>query len=149
MSGLIYTATRSNFSSGTALTDLLVLGTSSAVPILVHEIRVTSANLTDVRQPLRLIRRTTGPTGGTTVIPEPINLRNTVAAATTVTTLPTSVGTAGDLLESELWSILMPYSRLISVKPYIVPVSSWLALELAAAPGSAFNVSFVVKFEEL
>lgn len=148
--GLMYSAQITNTASGTAATDVLVLGTSSAVPLLIHEWRMTSAGISDVRLSLQVCRRTTAPTAGTTITPRPLNSRNTVAATTTVTTLPSSVGTIGNVLESELWSVLVPFSRIYTPdERIIVPVSSWLALFFASAPGSAVNISAEVIFEEL
>ncbi len=148
--GLMYSAQFTNTSSGTSSTDILVLGTSSTVPILIHEWRMTSAGTTDTRLSLQVCRRTAGPTGGTSITPRPLNLRNTVAAATTVTSLPASVGTIGNILESELWSVLVPYSRIYTPdERIIVPPSSWIALFFASAPGSAVNISAEAIFEEL
>jgi hypothetical protein len=147
--GLLYTANISNVSSGTAAVSILCIGSSAAVPILVHEWRLTSAGTTDVRYPLQVIRRTAGPTGGAAVTPRPLNLRNTVAATATVTSLPTSDGVAGNVLEAEQWSVLVPYSRIYTPdERIIIPVSSWLCLGFVSAP-AAVNISAEVIFEEL
>jgi hypothetical protein len=148
--GLMYSAAITNVSSGTAAVDILVIGTSSTVPILLHELRMTSAGTTDTRLSLQVIRRTAAPTGGTGVTPRPLNLRNTVASTATVTSLPASNGTAGNVIESELWSVLVPYSRIYTPdERIIIPVSAWLALTFATAPGSAVNISAEAIFEEL
>ena len=148
--GLMYSANISGVSSGTAATDVLVLGTSSAVPVLIHEIRMTSAATTDVRLNLQICRRSTAPTGGTTVTARALNSRNTVAAATTVTSLPATPGTIGNILEAEQWSVLVPYSRIYTPDERIyIPISGFLALFFATAPGSASTISADVFFEEL
>lgn len=148
--GLMYTATVTNTSSGTAATDVIVIGTSSTVPVLIHELRLTSAGVADARLSLQVIRRSTGPTGGTAVTPRALNSRNTVAAASTVTSLPATPGTSGNVLEAELWSVLVPYSRIYTPDERIyIPASSWVALTFATAPGSAVNISALAVFEEL
>lgn len=148
--GLMYTANVSNTSSGTAVTDILVIGTSAAVPVLVHEWRMTSAATTDTRLVVQILRRSTGPTGGTAQTPRALNSRNTVAAASTVTSFDTTPGTAGNIIESELWSVLVPYSRIYTPDERIyIPVSGWLALSFTTAPGAAVNISADVFFEEL
>jgi len=148
--GLLYTATMPSTSSGTAAVDILVLGTSAAVPILIHEWRMNSAATVDTRLQLQILRRSTAPTGGSTLTPRPLNSRNTVAAATTVTYLDTTPGTAGNQIENELWSVLVPFSRIYTPdERTYVPVSSWICLFFAAAPGSAVNITADVYFEEL
>lgn len=148
--GLLYSATLNNTSSGTAVTDVLVLGTSAAVPILIHEWRMTSAQTTDTRLVVQILRRTTAPTGGAAITPHALNPRNTVAAATTVTSIDTTPGTAGNVLESELWSVLVPYSRIYTPdERTYVGISSWIALSFTTAPGTAVNISADIYFEEL
>ena len=148
--GLLYTATLNNTSSGTSVTDVLVLETSATVPILIHEWRMTSAATVDTRLVAQILRRTTAHTGGTTITPRPLNSRNTLAAATGVFGVDTTPGTAGVIIESELWSVLVPYSRIYTPDERIyVPISGFLALSFTTAPGSAVNLSADVFFEEL
>jgi hypothetical protein len=148
--GLMYTANLNNTSSGTAVTDALVLETSNAVPILIHEWRMTSAATVDTRLVVQILRRTTAHTGGTTITPRALNTRNTVAAATAVFGVDTTPGTSGNVLESELWSVLVPYSRIYTPDERIyVPISGFLAMSFTTAPGSAVNISADVFFEEL
>lgn len=147
--GLMYTATLGNTSWGTASTDIWVLGTSSTVPVLIHEIRMTANQTTDTRNVLQVLRRSTGPTGGSAVTARALNPRNTLVAASTITSLPTTPGTAGNQVENEIWSQLVPFSRIYTPDERIyVPVSGWVALFLAVAP-AAVNVSWDVIFEEL
>ena len=148
--GLMYSANLSNTSSGTAVTDVLVLETSATVPILIHEWRMTSAATVDTRLVVQILRRSTAHTGGTTVTPRAMNTRNTVAAATGVFAIDTTPGTAGNIIEAELWSVLVPYSRIYTPDERIyVPISGFLAMAFTTAPGSAVNISADVFFEEL
>jgi len=147
--GLMYTANISNLASGTAVTDIFALETSATVPILIHEFRVTANQTVDTRLNLQILRRTTAHTGGTTVTPRALNKRNTIAAATGVFAIDTTPGTAGDIIEGELWSELVPYSRIFTPDERIyVPVSGFLCLAIVTAP-AAVNLSGVVYFEEL
>lgn len=147
--GLMYSVNLSNVSLGTASTDILTLGTSAAVPILIHEIRLTGNQTVDTRVSLQILRRTSAPTGGSVITARPLNKRNTVAAATTITSLPGTPGAAGDILEGEIWSELVPYSRIFTPDERIyVPVSGWVSLFLTTTI-VAINASAVVYFEEL
>lgn len=144
---LEYTAARSNFSSGTAAVDIFTIGTSASVPLILDEVRMTSASLTDVRLVVRLVRRTSAPTGGTAVTPKPTNPRLSVNAQCTVLSLPSAVGSLDYAHEAELWSLLVPYHR--ANLGYYVPESSWVCMNLEVAPAAAVNLSFTVRFREL
>jgi hypothetical protein len=148
--GLMYNATFTNVSSGTSSVDIWALETSAAVPILIHEWRMTSAATVDTRLSLQILRRTTAHTGGTTITPKPLNKRNTVAAATGAFTFDTTPGTGGDIIESELWSVLVPFSRIYTPdERTAVGVSSFICLFFATAPGGAVNLSSTVTWEEM
>jgi hypothetical protein len=72
-----------------------------------------------------------------------------VAAATAVFGVTTTPGTAGNIIEAELWSELVPYSRIYTPDERIyVPISGFLCLSIVSAP-AAVNLSGVVFFEEL
>lgn len=144
---LEYTAARSNFSSGTAAVDIFTIGTNSTVPLIVDEVRLTSKSTTDVRQVIRMVRRTSAPTGGTSVTPKPTNPRLSVNAQCTVLSIPTAVGSLDYAHEVELWSMLIPYHR-ANLNIY-VPVSSWFCLNFEVAPSAGVDMSFVVRFREL
>jgi len=147
--GLMYSANITNLSSGTSVTDIFALETSASVPILIHEFRVTAAQTVDTRLNLQILRRTTAHTGGTTVTPRALNSRNTLPAATGVFGVTTTPGTAGNIIEGEQWSELVPYSRIFTPDERIyVPISGFLCLSIVSAP-AAVNLSGVVYFEEL
>lgn len=147
---LIYSAAFENVSITDAAQDLIVLATSSAVQVKVHEILLSASDTTDVRARLRLLRRTTAGSGGTAVTPRAVHGRNTVSAATTVTVARTTPGTAGDVLGSARWSLLVPFQRSFLPEDRVhIPVSGFLALELVAGTGGTRNVSGEVIFEEL
>lgn len=147
MNALEYTAQRSNFSSGTAAVDLITIGTTATVPLIIDEVRITSESITDVRQHLRLVRRTSAPTGGTAVTPKPTNPRISVNAQCTVLSVVSAVGSLDYAHEPEVWSMLIPYHR--ANLEYYVPVSSWFCVNLEVAPASAVDLSFVIRFREL
>ncbi len=147
---LLYSAAFENVSMTDAAQDILFLATTAGVPILIHEFNLGSDLTTDIRARLRILRRTTAGSTGTGITPKAIDERNTRAAATTVTNLRTTQGTAGDILDADRWSMLVPWPRLYTPETRIkVGVSSFLALELVAGTGAARNVSGKVVFEEL
>jgi hypothetical protein len=56
----------------------------------------------------------------------------------------------GNVIEAEQWSVLVPYSRIYTPDERIyIPISGFLALFFATAPGSASTISAEVFFEEL
>jgi hypothetical protein len=148
--GLFYSAPFENVSITDAAQDIVFLATSSSVPILIHSIRVSAGVTSDVRARIQLIRRTTAGSGGTGITPSELHGRNTVSAATTVTYARTTVGTGGDVLGAEEWSLLVPYEYLPTPEMRIqVPVSGFVGLHLVAGTGASRVMSGQVIFEEL
>jgi len=79
-----------------------------------------------------------------------VNIRNTVAAATTFNRLVTTPGTASTVLDSENVSIIVPYERIYTPDQRIpVPASGRLALNLTAGLGASYNASSEIYFEEI
>lgn len=148
--GLLYSAPFENITVTDAAQDIVFLATSSSVPIILHSIRVSAGVTTDVRARVQLIRRTTAGSGGTGITPSEYNGRNTVSAATTATYARTTPGTAGDVLQAEQWSLLVPldWTWTPETRPH-VPVSGFIGLNLAAGTGASRTVSGYVLFEEI
>lgn len=148
--GLMYSAGFEAITVTDAAQDIIFLATSSAVPILIHEINLSASDTTDIRARIRILRRSSAGSGGTAVTARPLNPRNTVSAATTVTTIRTTPGTADEVLEGHRWSLLVPFQRLYVPEDRVyVPVSDYLAIELVAGTGASRTVSGSVTFEEL
>jgi len=150
--GLMYTFNSGPalLSSGVSATDIFTIGMPAGVKALIHEIRLTSNQTNDARLVVQIARRSSGPTGGTTITPKPVNPRNTVVAAATVTTFPTSVGTLNYAEEAEAWSVLIPYVRLFTNDERdLVDVSTWYSLFLAVPPASPILVAFSCRYEEI
>lgn len=147
--GLLYSAAFENVSMTDAAQDIVFLATSSAVPIKVHYLRVTASVTSDVRARIQLLRRTTAGSGGTGVTPAEMIGRNTVSAATTVTYLRTTPGTAGDVVLAEEWSLLVPFEYLPTPehRPEVA-AASYLGLNLVAGTGASRSISGYVIFEE-
>lgn len=148
--GLLYSATFENVALTDAAQDILLIATAAGVPILIHEIGLSTDVTTDVRARLQLLRRTTAGSGGSGITPRALCERNSVAAATTVTNMRTTTGTAGNPLDSERWSLLVPFQRLYTpeTRPSVT-VSSFFALALVAGTGASRNLSGKIVFEEL
>lgn len=148
--GLLYSATFENVSMTDAAQDIIAIATSANVPIVIHEFAVTAGVTTDVRARVQILRRTTAGSAGTSITPRALHQRNTVSSATTVTYLRTTPGTAGDQLDSEQWSLLVPFQRLYTPETRIVVNNSgFIALNLVAGTGAARNISGRVVFEEI
>jgi hypothetical protein len=147
---LLYSAAFENTALTDAAQDILFLATSSSVPIVIHSINLGTDQTTDIRARIRVIRRTTAGSAGTSITPKALAERNSVSAATTVTTMRTTQGTAGDVLDADRWSLLVPWQRIYTPETrIIVKPSSFLAVELVAGTGASRNLSGEVVFEEI
>lgn len=148
--GLFYSAPFENVSITDAAQDIVFLATSSSVPILIHSIRVSAGVTSDVRARIQIIRRTTAGSGGSSITPVATHSRNSVSAATTATYARTTVGTAGNVIAAEEWSLLVPYEFLPTPEMRIhVPVSGFIGLNLVAGTGASRVMSGQVIFEEI
>lgn len=150
--GIPYTASQENFTSPNSATDLIVMATTAAVPIVVTRIVMTSGSTSSsiVRVQLRTV--SSAGTGGTGLSNGPKPLVGVAAAATTVNyNTVTTQGVLVSLYDSQEWNIFAPYE--FNQKPggIFVPVSSWLAVSQIAAPSGAasYPCSFTVEFVEL
>lgn len=147
---LLYTAAFENIALTDAAQDILFLQTTANVPIRIHEFLLTSDVTTDVRARLQIMLRTTAGSGGTGITPRAVSERNTRAAATTVTYMRTTVGTPGNVLDADRWSLLVPFQRLYTPETRLqINHSSFLALALVAGTGASRNLSGKVVFEEI
>lgn len=147
--GLLYTAAFENVALTNAAQDILFLQTTANVPIIIHEITLSTDVTTDVRARLQLLRRTTAGSAGNAITPKPVDERNTRSATTTATDMRTTPGTAGDILDNDLWSLLVPWARLYTPETRIrVAHSGFLALNLVAGTGASRNLSGKIVFEE-
>jgi hypothetical protein len=147
---LLYSAAFENTTLTDAAQDILFLATTANVPILIHTINLGASETTDVRARIRILRRTTAGSAGTSITPKAIDERNTRAAVTTVTTMRTTQGTAGDVLDADRWSLLVPWQRIYTPETRIrVAHSGFLAIELVAGTGASRTLSGDVVFEEL
>lgn len=158
--GLMYTAQFSNVSVTNAVQDIWQVTAAVTASVLIHSWRVTvvptitSGVAQDVRINLQILNRSTAGSGGTTVTPVAVNKRNSTSAVSTWNrTVVTSQGTAGNIISGEQVSIIVPYERIYTPDQRVVlPAAasgSYLALFLTTAPGSAYNVSSEVYFEEI
>lgn len=154
--GLIYTASFENVSITNAAQDIWEFVAAAGVSLIIHSVRltisptITSGVAQDVRIRLQIQQRSTTGSGGAAVTPRAVNRRNTVSAATTVNSLVTTPGTAGNAWGSDFVSIVVPYERIYTPDQRI-PITGGARwnLSLLAAAGSAYNASSEVYFEEV
>jgi len=155
--GLLYTAQFTSVSVTNAIQDIWEIQAAAGVPVIIHSWRViftpviTSGVAQDVRIPLQILRRSTAGTGGSAVTPVATNSRNTVAAASTVTrTVVTTQGTAGNILDGEIASVIVPFERIYTPdQRLVIPGGTKLSLFMTTAPGAAIVTSSEVYFEEV
>lgn len=153
--GLMYKVSFDNQTLTTAAHDVIQIIAAAAVPVLIHAVKwtvaptITSGVAQDVRAQIRWVVESTAGSGGTAVTPRATNQRNTVAAAGTYTRNVTTPGTAGNVLSSELVSVIVPYERIFTPDQRIlVPAGTRLALNLEASIGALLN-SFEMDVEEI
>lgn len=130
--------------------DIFLLATASTKVAVLHAISLTSSYTTDERVRLQLLRRTTAGSGGTGGTVTALDAGNAIAAASSVTYLRTTPGTAGAYLAGWQWSQQGEFLYLPTPEDRpLVAVSSYLALHLATAMGGTRTWSGYIKFEEL
>jgi hypothetical protein len=154
--GLMYTVSFQNVNVTGAAQNLWEFIAAAGTGLLIHSIRLTftptivSGVAQDVRAQLIIMRLTGTGTGGSATTPAPVNIRNTVAAVTTVNRLVTTVGTASTQLSADNVSIIVPYERIFTPDQRIpVPGGGRLALNLAATLGTTYSASSEIYFEEI
>lgn len=148
--GIPYTASQENFTAPTGITDLIVLSTSSTVPIVVQRI-VMTAGVT-ASQIVRLQLRTVNSagTGGTGLTNGPKPLTSSAAAATTVAyNTVTTQGTLVSLYDSQEWNPFAPYEFNMKPGGILIAPSAFLALSQLANVTGTYPCSFTVEFVEL
>lgn len=147
--GLLYVAAFENITFTDAAQDFVFLQAASGKPITVHEILMTSSTTTDVRARVSIVRRTTAGSAGTGITPRALDEHNTQAAGATATYARTTVGTVGNVLDADAWSLLVPYQKLYTPETRIrIAAAGFLGVNLTAATGATRVVSGKIVFEE-
>jgi hypothetical protein len=135
--GLVYTVPLDALSvTNDSDQDIVIIGANSGTTLEILELRVTSAHTTAEPVRLRLIRRTSAGTGGSSITPNAINEGNTAAANFTASSLVTTPGTGGAVLHGWQWNqqselLFLPVPETIVT----VSASQYLALHLQTAMG--------------
>ena len=129
--------------------DIFMLTAGSGKISILHSFSLTSTYTTDERVRLRLMRRSTASTGGSTATVVPTDAGNGVAAASAVATLATAPGTGGSILHAWQWS---QQGELLFLPPpelrIVVSASGILVLNLQSATGGTRTWSGYVTIEE-
>ena len=117
--------------------------------VKIHRIVLNSATTTDERVRLRLVRRSTTGSGGTGVTEVAADgVSEASGGGVAVSTLVTTPGTIGDILQAWYWSQLSPFDELpVPEDRVVIPPSGRLALNLETAVASSRNWSGFVVYE--
>lgn len=129
--------------------DIFEILAASTAKIILHEFQLTSA--AETAEALNLtLRRATGAGSGGSGVTEVLRDEDASAITGSMTTLNTTPGTAGAVLENYQWEQLGPLHRLWTpeTRP-IINMSGRIALNLATALGSATAMSGFVIWEEV
>lgn len=129
--------------------DIWELTAGSGKIVVLHAFSLTSAQTTDERVRLRLMRRTAAGTGGSALTEVPLDAGNAVGATAAVVALATTPGTAGDILKGWQWSQQgeLLYLPTPEMRP-IVAASGRIALNLQSAVGGTRTWSGYVTWSE-
>ncbi len=130
--------------------DIWELSNSSAKQVILHSFAISSAQTTDTRLRMQLIRRTASGSGGSSGTVTALDQGNAIASVVTAEVLNTTPGTGSTLLHGFQWSQQGEYLYLPTpdMRP-VVSVSSFLCLHLQTAAGAGTQTwSGSVVFEE-
>lgn len=149
----LYAVTLDAAAVTTSPQDLFLLGAPSGENIVLHGFELTSQRTTeegtDTRARIRLLRRSTAGSGGSSATPLALDGNNAVASGVTAATLRTTQGTAGNVLAVWYWS---QQNSLLYLPPpemrIVVPASGFLALEIVGGLAATRNMAGWLKFEE-
>lgn len=151
MPGRMYAVPLDNASVTTSANqDIFQLVAAAAIPFYLHHIRLEAATTSDERVRLRLVRRSTTGSGGSAITLAAKDQGNTVAAATTGTSLVTTPGTQSALILPFYWSQLSPFEYLPTPEEReLCSGGGRLCLHLSTAVASARNWSGFAVIEEI
>lgn len=150
MAGRIYTLPLDAISvTNDADQDIFELSSNSAKQVILHGFSLTSAQTTDERVRLQLIRRTASGSGGSAGTILAVDQGNAVASTVTAEVLNTTPGAGTNILNGWTWSqqgelLYLPTPEMRDV----ISVSSWLCLHLQTAMGGTRAWSGWVRWEE-
>jgi hypothetical protein len=130
--------------------DIIEIVNGATVTVVVHEFRLDAATTSDERVRIRLCRRSTTGSGGTGGTEVALDQGNTVAAVAALSTLVTTPGTIGNLLQAWYWSQLSPLVYLPTPEErVVVSPSGRLCVNLQTAVASTRNWSGYIIWEEI
>lgn len=129
--------------------DIWELTAGSGKLCVLHSFSLTSAQTTDERVRLRLMRRTGAGSGGSGLTEVPLDAGNAVAATAAVVSLATTPGTAGDIIQGWQWSqqgelLYLPTPEM----RIVVAASGRISLNLQSAVGGTRTWSGSVTWSE-
>jgi hypothetical protein len=128
--------------------DLIEMVGASGYPFALLSIELNSSLTTDERLRLRLVRRSTTGSGGTALTEVKLDA-GSGTPQTAVSTLVTTPGTIGDIIEAYYWSQLGPFIYRPTPEEIVEIASAGrLALNLQSAVGSTRTISGTVKWKE-
>lgn len=129
--------------------DIFEIVAPSDAVVKIHRIVLNSATTTDERVRLRLVRRSTTGSGGSAVTEVAADgVSEASGGGVAVTTLVTTPGTIGDILQAWYWSQLSPFDELpVPEDRVVIPPSGRLCLNLETAVASSRNWSGFVVYE--
>lgn len=158
--GRLYTATFDSVAVS-ALQDLFEIKAHANRPVVIHDWHIgqTSDTGDSAEELLRVEARrgvlaVTSGSGGSTVIPVPLNYYD-AAFGGTVETNNTTRATAGspdtlNIIGQYVWNVRVPMDKIYTPETRIViPANGTFTLGLPAAPGDALTMSGTITFEEL
>ena len=150
MAGLTYSVNFENVAISAGVQDIWEGLTGGTTAITIHRIGLSWQRTTQEPVRYQLLLRSTAGSGGSSVTPRPAQGKNTTASGVTWNRTVTTPGTAGNVLDSWNWNIVVPFDNLLG-KPeleYEIPAGTRFAFALLGAPGGAYNAASSIIYSE-
>jgi hypothetical protein len=129
--------------------DMLQIAPANNVPLLLHRIVITANQLSAQTIGLLLLHRTTASTVGTALTPTNDSPAGPAASASVTYNLSTSTGTAGAIIDSQIWEEFAPYEFNNYPDGVIIVPGTWCCLLLLNNGNPTFGAAFSVEFTEI
>ena len=129
--------------------DIFNIATSSTVPILVTRVVATAAQTAAAIGQVQLMRRSGAGSGGTGVSALPTNGGSSASSVTATYLVVTTIGGAGNVMDSQQWNEFAPYEFNQKPSGVLVPSSGFLSLALVGLPAGTYTAAFTVELVEL
>lgn len=150
MAGLSYSVNFENVTVSAAVQDIWEGLTGGTTAITLHRIGMSWQRTTQENVRYQLLLRSTAGSGGSSVTARALQGKNTTASGVTWNRTVTTPGTAGNVLDSWDWNIVVPFDQVMgkSDLEIEIPAGTRFAFALLGAPGGAYAAASSIVYSE-